>query len=356
MSDKELTALGAYIFAGGFHIGVEKHFSVLAHFEDGMYGVRTFRLNRPWVPVYPNVEQWPIEKYAGKVNLVFTNPPCALFSSAGLSIKNGLDNWRTDPRQQCIRNCFSLLEKLRPDVLVIESVPRAFTLGRELFEELAEKAHEQGYGVTHLLENAANHNTPQVRRRYLFIAHRYALTPAPLNWSPAPTVRETLANVSDPGYCRPIRTSHKKYYDALGVNPDGPNHGIRPLWEKDNPPDTWRKGPTGVIGRPRMMEHRIPNDKPMGAFIGDFCIHPTEPRNLGLNEAKALCGFPQDWRFHSLPGAFSELARGVMPNVAEWLARSVKLSIEQGQVAELRQNVLDLTEPPKESCLQDLAM
>ena len=34
-----MKALGTYIFAGGFTLGVKKHFDVLAHFEDkpGLY-------------------------------------------------------------------------------------------------------------------------------------------------------------------------------------------------------------------------------------------------------------------------------------------------------------------------------
>jgi hypothetical protein len=41
-------ALGTYIFAGGFTIGVSKHFNVLAHFEmkPGLYK-KTFQANFP---------------------------------------------------------------------------------------------------------------------------------------------------------------------------------------------------------------------------------------------------------------------------------------------------------------------
>ena len=43
-----MKALGSYIFAGGFTIGVKKHFDIEAHFEgDGAYGADTFSLNYP---------------------------------------------------------------------------------------------------------------------------------------------------------------------------------------------------------------------------------------------------------------------------------------------------------------------
>ena len=43
-----MKALGAYIFAGGFALGVEKHFDILAHFEmkPGVYK-KTFQANFP---------------------------------------------------------------------------------------------------------------------------------------------------------------------------------------------------------------------------------------------------------------------------------------------------------------------
>ena len=340
-----LTALGAYIFAGGFTLGVEKHFRVQAHFEGNNYGVPTFKRNRPWVPVYVGYERWPTQRFKHQINFVYCNPPCAPFSSAGASILRGKDQWRTDPRTNCIHQCFSLLEKIEPDVLAIESVTNAFTRGRELFDELALKANNLGYGVTHLLENAKWMDTPQHRKRYFFIAHKNKFIHERLNWVPPVTVAERLRDVTDPGYHRPVRADLQKYYDQL-VEVNGPNGGIRPLWEKDNPPETHVRTRFGVQGRPRMMEHRLPVNKPMGAFIGDFHIHPTQPRNLGLNEAKALCGYPLDYQFTNERGAFSELARGVMPNVGAWLARSVASTINAREQIETSSQLIDLQEQP----------
>ena len=340
-----MTALGAYIFAGGFTLGVEKHFRVQAHLEGNSYGVKTFKLNRPQVPVYIGYDKWPAQRFKRRVNFVYCNPPCAPFSSAGASILNGKDNWRTDPRTACMEQCFSLLEKIEPDVLAIESVTNAFTRGRELFDAFSVRAHEQGYAVTHVLENSKWMETPQHRKRYFFVAHKYALHHERLNWAPPVTVRERLATVQDPGYHRPVKPQYQRYYDQL-VEVNGPNGGIRALWEKDNPPESQIRTRFGVAGRPRMMEHRIPIDKPMGAFIGDFHIHPTEPRNLGINEAKALCGYPLDYKFVNDRAAFSELARGVMPNVGAWLARSVRSTIEHAEKTTLEAKILDLQDAP----------
>ena len=55
-----MKALGTYIFAGGFTLGVSKHFDVEAHFESkpGLYK-KTFKANFPDIPVYEGEDDWP---------------------------------------------------------------------------------------------------------------------------------------------------------------------------------------------------------------------------------------------------------------------------------------------------------
>ena len=108
------------------------------------------------------------------------------------------------------------------------------------------------------------------------------------------------------------------------------NHGLREYWERDNPADLQDIDARGFVrGRPRMMEARLPWDSVMGAFIGDFYIHPLENRNLGVNEARALCQYPEDWQLGCRPsGAFSEFARAVLPPVAEWLGVQIMRSLD----------------------------
>jgi len=44
---RRFRAVGAYIFAGGFTLGVRQHFNGLCHLEEGSYGVATMRKNQP---------------------------------------------------------------------------------------------------------------------------------------------------------------------------------------------------------------------------------------------------------------------------------------------------------------------
>ncbi len=333
------TALGAYIFAGGQTVGVSKIFDVLAHFEEGNYGVATFQKNFPDVPVHTSPPTWPTSEYAGAVDWIFANPPCAVFSAAGKS-HGSREGWRADPRLNCYRNAFGLLRSVRPKFLTIESVTNAFKNGRPFMHELEQEAEEEGYSVSHVFVNAIDCGVPQHRRRHFLVAHRGDFYPRRPR-QPHRTVKDVLARIRKPGWSRPVREDLVQYMDKIG-----PNEGFREHWERDNPPVDEddepslfeREVPEGaqqkdargfVVGRPRMMEARIPWDRPMGAFIGDFYIHPKEPRNLGVNEARALCCYPSGWKLGCPePSAFSEFARSVLPPVAEWLAGEVARDLD----------------------------
>lgn len=340
--NRELTAAGAYIFAGGSTIGTEKHFNVLAHLEDRPpYGGRTFRLNRPWIPIYAGHDRWGAAPLSG-IDYLYCNPPCAIVSVAGRSVQHGVDSWKSDPRTSCIHRCFAEFKQRRPKFFTLESVCQLYTRARELVDELEREALDMGYAVTHLFIDARWHGVPQRRRRYFFMAHDTDFTPVTPNYGPPKTVGEALELVDEPGYVHPSTERWKSLFHKLK-----PGEGLRHRWELEHPEPTWKRNAQGgVIGRPRQMEHRIWLDRPTGAFIGDFFVHPTKHRRLGLEEAKALCGFPADWQFANPAQAFSELARGVMPPVAEWLARSVAQSIRHGKPAAPVSRVLDLREAP----------
>jgi DNA (cytosine-5)-methyltransferase 1 len=339
-------AVGVHVFAGGHTVGVEQHFEVLAHLENQQaYGARTFKVNRPWVPVYVGVQRWPLDALRELgVDYVYCNPPCAIVSVAGRSLTNGRDSWRTDPRTNCIHECLTVLKRVQPRAFSIESVCQLFTRAQDLVEEMTVQAMDLDYHVTHLFVNAKWHGVPQDRRRYFFVATRdRPLAPQPLNYAPPSTVREVLAESDAVGFHYRPPTEH--LYAGLA-----PGQGVRDAWERVNPPEVRVIGPQGVVGRPRMMEYRLRLDQPMGAFIGDFFVHPTEPRRIGIEEAKRLCRFPDDWQFAcNRGGEFSELARGVMPPVAEWLARSLVSTMRSPPLEACNVRIIDLRHNSGES-------
>ena len=114
-----MKALGTYIFAGGFTLGVSKHFDVDAHFESkpGLYK-KTFKANFPDIPVYEGEDDWPRKKFKNKIDFVYCNPPCAPWSNLG-GAQKGAGAWRDDPRIKCWRDSFNLLKDLKPKNIFI---------------------------------------------------------------------------------------------------------------------------------------------------------------------------------------------------------------------------------------------
>jgi site-specific DNA-cytosine methylase len=267
-------------------------------------------------------------------------------SVAGRSLRNGVDSWKTDPRTNCIHECFHAFETIRPRAFSVESVVPLYKRARELVDSMAERAVAMGYSVTHVFINAAWHGVPQTRKRYFFLATRGRFEPVRLNYAPPPTVGEVMRELEvelgdEVGFVPPSR--HSYVYEKLK-----PGQDVREVWEQLNPPETWVRSAQGVSGRPRMMEYRLDPSKPMGAFIGDFFVHPTKPRRLGLREALRLCNFPDDWQFACPPShAYSELARGVMPPVADWLARGVRQTLEREDASEPAVAIVDFRKPPQ---------
>jgi len=343
-----MKALGAYIFAGGFTVGVNHHFDVVAHLEGNDYGVSTAKLNWPDLDIRYPKEKWQVEDEKFRdLDFIYCNPPCAIFSMMGVRTTRGKDAWRTDPRTECWHNAFSLLETLRPQAWACESVSEAYTTGREMIDELTRKALALGYSVTHLLHNAHWLGLPQRRKRFFLVVHRApVLTGWQLNWSPPPTVQDLLAEVHAPGYVRPFRPD---LGPALAATPPGKR--LAGVWEKLNPDFDSNRNPNGTVkGRPSFQDYRLSLTEPMGAYIGDKIYHPTENRLIGINEAKALCGFPQDFQLAGRegPDQGSLLARGVMPPVAEWLAKAIKATLEGNQSGPQRVTLLDLREPERD--------
>lgn len=337
---QELKALGVHIYAGGFTVGMSKHFEALGHLEEGKvgYGAPSAKLNYPYLPMISGVENWkPFIKdlvgRRGKPDLVYCNPPCAMFSVAGATMRGGGDAWKKDPRQSCWWNCFDVFCEIQPQVYVVESVTRAFTAGREFIDQFVNEAAKMGYGATHVLVDAQYLGLPQIRKRYFMVLHKIEVSFKAPNWAPPKTANEGLAEVKKIGYVDQLTDPLQ-----LKMLPElDPGQAMRPKWEKNmretvGPEESWPRSANGVKGRPRLFLHRINGNKPIGTVTGSYFIHPTEDRMLGMTELAHLTGYPQDYQFENHPRYHPSLiARGVSPTVAEYLARNIKESIIRGK-------------------------
>jgi DNA (cytosine-5)-methyltransferase 1 len=345
----QFTALGTYIFAGGFTLGVRDHLKVLAHFEDGPYGTATFQKNQPGIPIFIEPDRWPVKDYRGKVNFVYSNPPCAPWSAASVSRKLA---WQDDPRVSCVHRSFSLLDALRPDVWAWESVGRTFNKGKELRDALTVKAAKLGYSVTHLLVEGSRLGLPQRRNRYFMLAHKIQLEFEEPRFSEV-TVRQALRGV------KPDQHPGLGFVEKIVKHIEQGGEG-REVFErkfgKRAKTITLSTGRTRVQGRPSFQLRRLAWDAPSFTLTGGAqMIHPVDDRYLSVAEYAALCGYPKGYEFlGTLSTRYAQVAQCVTPPVGRWLAGEVRRNLETGErlrgkpterVVDLRRDPMTITQP-----------
>lgn len=325
------TAVGVYIFAGGFTLGVRRAgFNVLAQLEDGEFGVATTRLNHPELPVYTRIPDWPLDELKG-VGFMYGNPPCAPWSTSGIShrVKGAAfkTKYERDPRTSCVYTMFDALTRARPTVWAWESVTPALTRGRPLVEELTAAAAELGYSATYVLLNAVDIGLPQSRYRFFCVFHKVEI---PWEYPRVERPMTVWDAIGDhwPDYADhyPLSTAFQELMPNVV-----PGEGLQGAWERQHPPEQRRRNARGhVIGRPAFTQLRLEWDRPAPTMIGGaHMFHPEEDRALSYQEAALLCGYPPGYEFVGRLGdRYCQIARAVMPPVGEWLAGNVKRALE----------------------------
>jgi site-specific DNA-cytosine methylase len=338
-------AVGSYIFAGGFTIGVRKHFRVLCHLEASNYGVEVARRNLK-LPIYSRVEDWPLEELKG-IDFVYGNPPCAIWS--GNNPHSHVD-WTADTRICCVENLFGLLDSLKPKVWAWESVPNAPKKGSSLVNSLIDKAAKMGYASTQLFHDAQYLGAAQTRKRWFLIFHKIRLVIEPPNFDRVISAVAKLKTVKPRGLPAYDSRRFNQLFDKwLPRIPPGAR--LRRFWESEIcPPHKWKRKANGhVLGRVGLGHIRLKDTGPATATVGYAMVHPIEHRFLTLNEVQAIAGYPDDYDFGGKSPFAKELdliGRGVCPPVGEWLARLVAESLKENiRVNKPYYQVIDFRRP-----------
>ena len=351
-NQKRLTAVGANIFAGGFTLGVSKYFDVLAHLEHDDYGVAVARANFPNLKIFTSLDAWP-ETANKKIDFLYANPPCAIWSSAGNKI--GRD-WTKDPRLQRVRDIFALVERYRPRVWAWESVCRAFERGRPLVEAFVDEAARLGYSASYVLVDAQYLNAPQVRKRFFLVLHRvavdwerhrpdYAMIP--------PTVQQTLQGIQpvqewlSPRDLKPIdKLPDFTRLEQELLKKTRPGEKLRDIYDRLYGSTRLNKKTGRATSRPSFMRARLDGNKSAPVLFADMHFHPTEHRYLSMNELGALHGFPPTWNWVSNQHRMT-IQRGVLPPVAAWLAGVVAEAVgKDRKIARPSRTLVDFRKPP----------
>jgi site-specific DNA-cytosine methylase len=335
-----MKAVGVYIYAGGFAVGMKKAgFDIEAHLEDPEpYGKEIIRMNPAYFGDMP-IHAFPRWKDY-KPDVLFANPPCAPFSNANTrSFLPG--SWKRDPRIACWHNTIEYIIKNDIPFAAIETVPQAYSKAPDLLIEKAQELTFAGYNVTIFIHNAMFMGSCQDRPRLIMFASKYKLHFAPFATRPMVTVGQRLATLDGVEYDR--EECHVKiaerYIPVVNATEEGER--LRDVWEKLNPEDTRVQNERGQIkGRPTFGVKKLNRDGQMVVIVGYDLIHPAEKRFINRREYAILGDYPQDYNFPWKSSRVSAyVARGVSAAVGQWVGESAKLTLEKKEV-EMNENLV----------------
>lgn len=317
--NKQYTAIGAYVSAGGFSAGISRHLNIVAHLSDGEFGVETLEHNFPDVPHFHPYEDWPYDRLAAMdPDLFYAAPPCAPWSRSGGRGKKITE----DPRVEKVSHIIEAGLAVQPRMWVMESVPQMPEWTPEFTLMIQNAWLEKGYSVTHFYSNYLLHDTPQNRPRYHFIAHKDQLTFPDFSTS-AVTLRDVVDPNSVPSEDDLIDSKDLDRYGwLLPYTPPGARlrgayrhlAGKRPGSESKN----------GKIGGPPYMLAVLRWDAPCLTLVSvPKRFHPDGQRLLTLSEGMAVCGFNGYPEFEfvgdTTEDKFKQIAKGVLPTLGDYL-------------------------------------
>lgn len=170
---KEFRVLDLFCGAGGFSCGLDMvdGFSTEVALDFESSALNTFQKNSPNTKcVCGDICDERIKKEIvdackeRKVNMIIGGPPCQGFSLKGKNL--GLD----DPRNFLFLEYVDLVNRIRPEVFVIENVKNMISSGNGYFiKQIYEKFQKLGYTLNHGILNAYNFGVPQTRERTIII-------------------------------------------------------------------------------------------------------------------------------------------------------------------------------------------
>ena len=348
MSKRERpTAVGIFSYAGGFTYGVSKHFDVEAVFDAPLKHIATARHNLPDIPHYTApveeaLDTWPIDCHCG-IDLVYGNPPCAPWSNNNKSGRHYTEDPRFLGDHLAIREAAFRMD---PAFYTFESVIQMSTKGRHYIDRLSRQWNDRGYHTTEILLNAKHLGTAQSRKSFFFIAHRWRIPWEEAIFFEPMTALQALTLLGNPddepdnstiegkfldGRIHLLRPGEKwrELYDRLREDPESDFNPAK------NERGQWR-------GRPSWGCVRLHPDRVTPKVVGYEWVHPVEDRLMTAQEIAYINTFPRDWEFVNGPRhARTEIAQGVMPAVAAWLARLFRLAIEEGEPAQIGRTKID---------------
>lgn len=248
-----------------------------------------------------------------KIDVIVGGFPCQGFSMAGYRVVD-------DPRNSLYKEMKEIVEKLQPEIVVMENVEGLRSMLNGKVEEMIIEDYKKiGYEINLTVLNSANYGVPQFRKRVIFIGNRVGKT----NYHPKPLYDETnyvtLGEAIEPYMNMPenpeinhVFSKHTEEMKArLAAIPEG-----KSLYK--NYSDAWKKSPW---------------DKPSCTIKenhGGTNVHPKLPRCLTAREIATLQSFPSDFIFKGTKKwQLVQIGNAVPPLLGKAIGLSVKRMLDE---------------------------
>lgn len=248
-----------------------------------------------------------------KIDVIVGGFPCQGFSMAGYRVVD-------DPRNSLYKEMKEIVEKLQPEIVVMENVEGLRSMLNGKVEEMIIEDYKKiGYEINLTVLNSANYGVPQFRKRVIFVGNRVGKT----NYHPKPLYDETnyvtLGEAIEPYMNMPenpeinhVFSKHTEEMKArLAAIPEG-----KSLYK--NYSDAWKKSPW---------------DKPSCTIKenhGGTNVHPKLPRCLTAREIATLQSFPSDFIFKGTKKwQLVQIGNAVPPLLGKAIGLSVKRMLDE---------------------------
>lgn len=355
-------ALGMYVFAGSFSIGVmQAGYKVdrVLEISDEMINqnARHFIHNYPDIPVVKKSD-WDCEDYIDKLkeqdyDLMYGNPPCSGLSNIN---RNASANNKVNIH---LYEFIDMVHKIKPKSFILENAPTLVSRGKSILDYLVNTLHN-AYNITIIRDYAGNHNVPMKRQRTLVVGTKKDLYPAigsfPIiypeynhttvgeclegvenNYHNMELVPERTCKDLEKYYCKvkpgdSIMTSLAKWLsnnfmgldiqvlEQLGLSKSRISQIVKLRVKLDNEEGAYEKSPS------RLDENGL---APSLASVMEF-IHPKEDRPLYIREYARLMGYPDTFEFvnDAKVPYIQSIAQGVPVNFARWISGELLKSMQ----------------------------
>lgn len=283
-----------------------------------------------------------------KVNMIIGGPPCQGFSNKGKKL--GLK----DPRNYLFLEYLDMVQKIKPEIFVIENVKSMITASKGYFiGEIKKRIKNMGYQMNLSILTASDFGVPQKRQRAIIIAFKQNKIPKmPIpNHGKKMTVKDAISdlnylNAGEGKFEQEYKISPQSEYQKLMrrhstklYNHSATNHSDLALYKLSLiPPEKGKEYlPKELLGNQKFKttwgrlrwSYQSPTiDTRFDTPSNGTNSHPVLNRAITPREAARIQSFPDDFIFLGKKTYITkQIGNAVPPLLAKAIAETIKKQV-----------------------------